>query len=73
MERFIHGDKVVALQFHLEVSPESLKGMVESCREELVDGAYIQSEKDILSEEAYFETNHQVQFQFLDYLCSLIS
>ena len=70
---FIYGNKVVGLQFHLEVTPESLRGMVDNLRHELEDGPYTQSEKEILSEHSYFEINQQVQFQFLDYLCSLIS
>lgn len=69
---FIHGNNVVAFQFHLEVTPESVKELVDNCREEMVEGTYIQSEKEILSEQSYFETNQQVLFQFLDYLCNLV-
>jgi len=70
---FIYGNHVVALQFHLEVSPESVKELVDNCRDELVAGPYIQSEKEILSEQGFFEANHQVLFQFLDYLSGLVS
>ncbi len=69
---FIHGNSVVAMQFHLEVTPESVKELVNNCRGELVEGIHIQSEKEILSEQSYFETNQQVLYQFLDYLCSLL-
>jgi GMP synthase (glutamine-hydrolysing) len=70
---FIFERRVVALQFHLEVTPEAVQGMVEHCGDELVDGTYIQTSGEILSEEGYFESNQQVLFQFLDYLCGLIS
>lgn len=70
---FIYKSKVVALQFHLEVSPESIRELVDNCRDDLVDGPYIQSEKEILSEQNYFETNQEVLFQFLDYLSALVS
>ena len=70
---FIHGNHVVALQFHLEVTPESVRELVDNCREELVDESFIQSEKEILSEQSYFKTNQQVLLQFLDYLSSLDS
>ena len=70
---FIYKNKVVALQFHLEMTPESVKELVVNCRDELVDGPHIQSEKIILSEQNYFQTNQEVLFQFLDYLSSLVS
>lgn len=70
---FIYNRRVLALQFHLEVTPEAVKGMVEHCGDELVDGPHIQSAAEILSETAYFESNQQILYQFLDYLCGLIS
>jgi GMP synthase-like glutamine amidotransferase len=69
---FIYGNHVVALQFHLEATPESVMQLVDNCRDELVEGPHIQSETDILAVEDYFETNHLVLFQFLDYLSSLV-
>lgn len=70
---FIFNNKVIAMQFHLEVTLESLKELVDNCRDELVEGPYIQSEKEILSEQKYFQTNQEVLFQFLDYLSDLVS
>lgn len=70
---FIFNNKVIAMQFHLEVTPDSLKELVENCRDELVEGPHIQSEKEILSEGKYFQTNQEVLFQFLDYLSALVS
>ncbi len=70
---FIYDRRVLALQFHLEVTPESVKGMVEHCGDELVEGEHIQKAGEILAETAYFENNQQVLFQFLDYLCALVS
>ena len=70
---FIFDSRIVALQFHLEVTPETVKGMVEHCADELVDGSYIQSAQEIRAESSYFESNQQVLFQFLDYLSALIS
>lgn len=70
---FVYGKHAVALQFHLEATPESVKELVENCRDELVEGPYIQSEKEILSKQSSFDSNHQVLFQFLDYLSNLVS
>jgi len=70
---FIYDRRVVALQFHLEVTPDAVRGMVENCRDELVKSPHIQSAKEILAETDYFESNQQVLYKFLDYLCGLIS
>ena len=70
---FIFDHNVMALQFHLEVTPESVKAMVDHCGDELVEGSHIQPAVEILSETDYFEANQKVLFQFLDYLSGLIS
>jgi GMP synthase-like glutamine amidotransferase len=43
------GRKVVGLQFHLEMTPAGLRGIVDNCRHELTGGPYIQSESEILA------------------------
>jgi len=68
---FIFKRKAIALQFHLEMTPDSVAGMVENCRDELVEGPYIQTEDEILEESCCYESNQQIMFQFLDYLSSL--
>lgn len=69
---FIYDNRVMALQFHLEMTQESIRAMVENCRDELVEGIHIQSEKEILSEKNSFETNQKLMYQILDYLCTLV-
>lgn len=70
---FIYKKRVMALQFHLEVTPEGVQELVEHCRDELQPGPFIQSEKEILGENKYYESNQELMFQLLDYLCGLIS
>jgi len=70
---FIYNSKVFALQFHLEVTPESVKELVENCRNELITEPYIQTEEEILGEEKYYHTNQELMFQLLDYLSGQIS
>jgi GMP synthase (glutamine-hydrolysing) len=70
---FIYNRRVIGLQFHLEVTPDSVEALVDNCRDELVEGSHIQSAEEILKENSYFESNQQVLFQFLAYLCALIS
>lgn len=58
-QAFQIGNNVIGLQFHLETTPESAQAIVENCRDELVEGIYIQSETEILSapEERYSSIN----------------
>ena len=70
---FIFDKRVIALQFHLEMTPDSVQGMLDNCRDELLSGPFIQSEKEILGESGFYETNQQVMYKFLDYLSSLVS
>ncbi len=44
---FIYKKNVIGLQFHLEITPETLHGMLENCRHELIPDDYIQTEKEI--------------------------
>lgn len=69
---FIYDGRVIALQFHLEVTPDSVKEMVANCADEIVPGQFIQTKKEILEESRYFEGNQILMFQFLHYLSSLV-
>ena len=65
---FIYNGQVIALQFHLEVSRENVKELVENCRDELVEGPFIQSEKELLEESRFKKDNKELLFRFLAYL-----
>jgi GMP synthase-like glutamine amidotransferase len=72
-QAFIHNKRTIALQFHLEVTLESVTGMVDNCRNELESGPYIQSEEEILKGAGFYDSNQPLMFRFLDYLSGLIS
>ena len=46
-QAFIHGDRVIGLQFHLETTAGSAASLLEHCRHELVSGPWIQKTEDI--------------------------
>lgn len=48
-QAFLYNDKVLGLQFHLEVTPHSLDEMVRNGVDELTEGIYIQSAPEIKS------------------------
>ena len=68
-QAFQVGNNVIGLQFHLETTPDSARIITENCREELVDGQYIQAEAELLSvsPEKYKSIN-QAMKEVLDYL-----
>jgi GMP synthase-like glutamine amidotransferase len=58
-QAFQIGDCVIGLQFHLETTPESARALIGNCRDEMVDGPYIQTEQQIMAFPAsgYLKTN----------------
>ncbi len=68
-QAFQIGKNVIGLQFHLEMTKESVQEIVANCRDELVPGEYIQIEENILSapSERYNSTN-QLMNKVLEYL-----
>lgn len=65
---FIYGNRVVALQFHLEVTAGSVKELVENCRGDLVPGPHVQSEQEILKNTGHIKTNTGVMEGLLDWM-----
>ena len=70
---FIYGRNAIALQFHLEMTPGSVAGMVHHCGDELVEGPYVQTADEILGERGCYAASQELMFRFLDYLCALDS
>lgn len=51
---FIFNDRVVGLQFHLEVTAEGVTSLIEHCVDELDDSEYVQSIPDLLYDDLSF-------------------
>lgn len=67
-QAFLYQEKVLGLQFHFEVTPETLLGMVENGENELIESNTVQSAKVIMTETKHFESNNNKMFQLLDWL-----
>jgi GMP synthase (glutamine-hydrolysing) len=63
---FVWDSHVVALQFHLETTPQGLKALVDNCGSELVDGPYIQNAEALLAEISRFERINDIMHGLLD-------
>jgi len=56
---FIFDQRVVALQFHLETTPESAKALINNCKDELDGSTYVQSAAEILGNaQRFVPLNH---------------
>lgn len=70
-QAYIYKDKVLALQFHLEPTLNSLKQMIDNGRQELTAGKFTQSEKEILRNKKLIEPDRKILFTILNRLAEL--
>ncbi|HLO60437.1 MAG TPA: type 1 glutamine amidotransferase [Bacteroidales bacterium] len=63
---FIFGKRVIGIQFHFEVTEESLSAMLENGRHELIPGKFVQSENEIRSGMHQIKANNRIMFGILD-------
>ncbi len=67
-QAFTIGDRVLALQFHLETTPASARGLVENCRGDLAPARFVQAESLILGRPEQFRGINTVMAAVLDRL-----
>lgn len=67
-QAFVYNEKVLALQFHFEMTESSLAKMIDNGNEQLEAGPFIQSSEIILSNKDLTEKNKHVLFKILDRL-----
>lgn len=65
---FVYQQRVLALQFHPEMTMTSIQALVRNCADELVEGPTIQSARDMLANVQYIDSNLKVMGQLLAYL-----
>lgn len=67
-QAFIYNDKVIGLQFHLEVTENSLQLMINFGYAELIKGKFVQSAQKMINEKGLLSKNNQRMFELLNYL-----
>lgn len=67
-QAFRIGEKVIGLQFHLEVTEKSVERLIVNCAGELVDAKYIQPAEKILNNLHYIGELNKRMFELLDRL-----
>ena len=69
-QAFIYDERVLALQFHPEVTAESINAMILNGRSELTPATYVQSADEIIElNEIYLGPSKKFMFDTLDNLC----
>ncbi len=63
---FIYKDRVIGLQFHLEMNNRAIENVIENCRNELIEEKYIKKEKEMLDKDSYLEESKILIFRLLD-------
>ncbi|MGD1044079.1 MAG: type 1 glutamine amidotransferase [Bacteroidota bacterium] len=66
-QAFYIGDHVLALQFHLEATPFTVKSLIEKCHNDLVADGYIQSPAEMLSDPLRFSRINTLMDTLLDH------
>jgi GMP synthase-like glutamine amidotransferase len=67
-QAFLYKENILGLQFHLEVTEQSIGAMIKNGRNELINGKYIQSEIEISQQTGFIESDNNAMFQILDNL-----
>lgn len=68
-QAFLFSDHVIGLQFHFEVTKESIETIIEYCRDELQEQRpYVQSEGEIKNQHDKIEHTKAALYSFLDHI-----
>lgn len=65
-QAFSVGDQILALQFHLETTPNAARALIDNCGDEIVDAPYIQPACEILTDQHEFERINRLMSECLD-------
>jgi GMP synthase-like glutamine amidotransferase len=67
-QAFVYSDRVMALQFHLEVTRAGAEQLVAHCAAEIIDGPFVQQPDVMLADEGRFSKINDVLVRVLDRL-----
>ncbi len=71
-QAFIYGDRVIGLQFHMELTAESLQEMIlHGAGAIAAGGPFVQSEEKILQHANLLTQNTETMYRLLDYMAAL--
>lgn len=65
-QAFIYGERVMALQFHLETTPDSARDLIAHCADEMGGGRFVQTAEWMLADDARFADANRAMIRLLD-------
>jgi GMP synthase (glutamine-hydrolysing) len=65
-QAFSIGTNVLALQFHLETTPESAGQLIDNCGSELMPGPFVQAPTELVGRQSQFDTINRLMADLLD-------
>lgn len=68
-QMFAVGERVVALQFHLEVTRDGIAEMIRHAGPDLAPGAFVQASEEMVDDRVDFNTPHRLLASLLDRWC----
>lgn len=69
-QAFVHGERVVGLQFHLEQGPVDVSDLAAACAADLVPARYVQTRAELISRQPDLAASEAALFGLLDALAS---
>jgi GMP synthase-like glutamine amidotransferase len=66
---FLFDERVLALQFHLETTPESARGLIAHCGRDIDGGPFVQTAARMLADPARFARANALMYRLMDRLC----
>jgi GMP synthase (glutamine-hydrolysing) len=66
---FVFDERVLALQFHLETTPESARALIAHCGHDIDGGPFVQTAARMLADPARFARANALMHRLLDRLC----
>jgi GMP synthase (glutamine-hydrolysing) len=70
-QAFCYGDRTYGFQFHLEMTAELIKEMVNHCPEDLLQGKFVRSKEELLSTD--YQLINDKMLVVLDYLATKVT
>jgi len=67
-QAYIYGEKVIGLQFHLEITEQSIKGMIENSYSDIENGLYVQHPDEMVGNSEYIAVANDIMYRLLDTL-----
>lgn len=67
-QAFLYGDHALALQYHLETTPQAAQALIDHCAEEMIPGPFVQSPDAILARPERFTAMGAHMTKLLDWL-----